>query len=133
MKIGISRAAFDQIVAHAADNPAEEVCGLLLGRPGMIETARPAANVAPDRARTFELDPAVLLQAHRSARVGGPVVLGHYHSHPTGRAEPSAADAAAAEPGLLWLILGSGETGLFEARQNGPIHGRFAAIDHELR
>jgi proteasome lid subunit RPN8/RPN11 len=133
MKIGISRAAFDQIVAHAVQNPAEEVCGLLLGRVGSIETVLPAANIALDRARKFELDPAVLLQAHRAARGDGPAVLGHYHSHPTGRAEPSVADADAAEPGLFWLILGGDGARLFVARQDGPIHGRFVALDYDLR
>lgn len=93
-----------------------EVCGLLLGREGMILDIRTAANVAFDPSRHFELDPAELIAAHRAARAGGPAILGHYHSHPSGRAEPSATDAAQAAPdGSLWLIVGSGTARLWRA------------------
>ncbi len=99
----------------AAADP-HEVCGLLLGREGAILNVRPAVNVAPDPARHFELDPAVLIAAHRAARAGGPAILGHYHSHPSGHAEPSATDAANAAPdGSLWLIVGSGAARLWVA------------------
>lgn len=84
----------------------DEVCGLLLGRDRRIEAIGPAANVAPDPARHFELDPAVLIAAHRAARAGGLPVIGHYHSHPSGIAWPSATDAACASPdGSAWLIV----------------------------
>lgn len=89
----------------------EECCGLLLGRGGRIEEARPAANVAADRRRHFEIDPQALVDAHRAARAGGLEVLGYYHSHPTGPAEPSATDrASAARDGRAWAIVG--ETGI---------------------
>lgn len=133
MKIGISRAAFDQILAHAAENAAEEVCGLLLGSPDTIEMALPAPNVAVDRKRMFELDPVILLHTHRAARAGGPTVLGHYHSHPEGTAKPSLHDAAFAKTGQLWLIVAKGRAALFAARREGPIQGRFVAVDYELR
>lgn len=95
----------EQIMDLAAAQ-AGEVCGLLLGEPGRIATIRPAANVAPDPARHFELDPAVLLAAYRAARQGGARILGHYHSHPSGVAMPSATDRACATPdGTLWLIV----------------------------
>lgn len=94
----------------------DEVCGLLLGQPGCITEIRPAANVAPDPERHFELDPATLLAAHKAARAGGPPILGHYHSHPSGYPEPSAVDAAsAAADGSLWLIIGRGEARLWIA------------------
>ncbi len=56
----------------------------------------PARNVHPDPARHFEIDPQVLIDAHRAARSGGPRVVGYYHSHPNGLARPSAADSALA-------------------------------------
>ncbi|MCP1471367.1 proteasome lid subunit RPN8/RPN11 [Sphingobium sp. OAS761] len=88
----------------------DEICGLLLGRPDDITAILPADNVAPDPARHFELDPARLLSAYRDARTGGPQVVGHFHSHPSGRPVPSATDAACAVPdGRLWLIV-TGET-----------------------
>lgn len=93
-------------ISHAARtaHPAE-ACGLLLGHGGHIASARPAPNVAPDPARHFEIDPAVLIAAHRAARAGGPAVLGYFHSHPNGLARPSATDqASAAGDGRIWAI-----------------------------
>lgn len=91
---------------HAACDLSREICGLLLGCDGRIEEARPAANVAADPARTFEIDPAALFAALRSERTGGPALIGYYHSHPSGAAAPSARDLEmAAEDGKLWLIV----------------------------
>lgn len=106
------------------------MCGLLFGDFAHIRAAEPAANIHPDPGRFFELDPASLFGALRRERKGGPALIGHYHSHPGGRAEPSVIDAAAADPasGLLWLILGDGKAGLFRAVPGGPIHGVFAPL-----
>ncbi len=126
-------ALLDQIRAHAAEAPDEEVCGLLFGDVNMIDAAQPATNIADDRRHRFELDPATLFAAHRAARAGGPGIVGHYHSHPNGVARPSARDAADAEPGSLWLILAGPEALLFEAVEAGPIAGRFRQIEMEIR
>ena len=87
----------------------------------------PAANVAAEPARAFELDPAVLIAAHRAARAGGDAILGHYHSHPGGDPQPSSCDAAAAAAGELWLVVAGREARLWRAVAGGPLHGAFAA------
>jgi proteasome lid subunit RPN8/RPN11 len=115
-------------MALAAED-AQEICGLLLGRDPVIGDIRPAANVAPDPFRHFEIDPAVLIAAHRDARSGGLPVMGHYHSHPSGRVEPSATDAASANPdGSLWLIVASGSATLWRAEQGGAGQVQFVPI-----
>ena len=112
-----------------AANSADEVCGLLLGEGSRIDAILPAANRAPDPARHFELDPVVLIAAHRSARDGGPSVIGHYHSHPSGSAVPSQTDAeCAATDGQLWLIVAGGEARLWRAGRDGMVHGIFTEI-----
>lgn len=119
MRATISSLLRDRIVALAAADD-REICGLLLGQGGRIEAIAPAANVAADPVRHFELDPAALIAAHRAARSGGPTVVGHYHSHPSGVAVPSATDAACATPdGTLWLIVAGNEARLWIA-QPGP-------------
>jgi Predicted metal-dependent protease of the PAD1/JAB1 superfamily len=91
-----------------------EACGLVIGRGKgqLVRVTRlvPAANLlagtSPDR---FELDPATRLQVERELREAGgrDRILGHYHSHPDGTAEPSATDRAMAfEPELAWIIIG---------------------------
>ena len=132
MKYGISRAVLDQILAHAAENPAVEVCGLLLGEGRTILSALPAANVAATPASRFELDPVALLAVHKAQRGGGPEMLGHYHSHPNGVACPSPRDAEAAISGTLWMIVARHEAHLYESVDIGPVAGRFRACGLEI-
>lgn len=118
-----------EIQRHAASS-AEEVCGLLFGAADRIEAAAPAANVHSDPRRFFELDPAALFAALRGARAGGMAVIGHYHSHPGGRATPSRFDAAAADPasGHFWLIVTGEAAALFRVVPGGALHGMFDPV-----
>lgn len=116
MRIEISRSLLDRIVAQAAADRGE-ICGILFGEEASITGAVPAANVAANRTRHFEIDPATLIAAHRAARSGGPRIVGHYHSHPGGAATPSATDAASAQPdGNWWLIVAGRDARLWIAR-----------------
>lgn len=119
MYLTISRPLFEELIQRAADSPDAEICGLLLGRGADIEALLPSANVAADPRDSFEVDPAVLIAAHRAARDGAPAPIGHYHSHPRGRATPSARDAAAAERGSFWIIIAGAEVGCWLAGERG--------------
>jgi proteasome lid subunit RPN8/RPN11 len=89
-------------------------------------------NVAADPESAFEVDPALLLRAHREAREGGHAILGWYHSHPDGVAEPSAVDAArAVEDGKLWLIVAGERLALYVAG-GGAIRNRFTQGSLEI-
>ncbi|WP_243442604.1 M67 family metallopeptidase [Sandarakinorhabdus sp. AAP62] len=121
------------MLATAAATPDEEVCGLLLGRSGRVETLVPARNVARDSARSFEIDPATLLAAHRTARGEGRQVIGHWHSHPNGRREPSARDAGrASENGQIWLIIAGGDIAAWVPQATGPGPATFQPIAIEV-
>jgi proteasome lid subunit RPN8/RPN11 len=114
MKLQISSGDRQFLLEAAAASPQAEVCGLLLGQnndgAGRVETLVPARNVAADPARSFEIDPATLLSTHRAARGHGHQVIGHWHSHPNGRLEPSARDAArATDNGQIWVIIAAGD------------------------
>ncbi|WP_343525647.1 Mov34/MPN/PAD-1 family protein [Sphingomonas sp.] len=130
MTVTISSDTLDFIRIAEAASPDREVCGLLLGEGDRIVTAMPCANVAAEPWHRFEIDPAALIAAHRAARSGGPAIIGHYHSHPTGLAEPSARDAADAAPdGTIWLIAGGGLVTAWRAVAAGRRHGRFDPLD----
>jgi proteasome lid subunit RPN8/RPN11 len=133
MIVGISRSLLEQIVALAAADR-HEICGLLLGTQDRIEAIISAANVAADPARHFELDPAALIAAHRAARSGAHAIIGHYHSHPSGVAAPSATDAACATPdGSLWLIVGGGEATLWRAGPGTAVNVHFTKMHLDSR
>ena len=87
--------------------------------------ARPTANIAPDPARHFEIDPAALFAAHRAERNGGPELLGYYHSHPAGHPVPSATDCEhASGDDRVWAIIAGGEVAFW---RDGP--GGFVALE----
>jgi proteasome lid subunit RPN8/RPN11 len=109
MDLIVTSGAMATLLDEAARARPEECCGLLLGQGNRIVEARPTANVAPDPRRHFEIDPAALIAAHRTAREGGLEVLGYYHSHPAGRAEPSATDRMQVSgDGRVWAIVAGG-------------------------
>lgn len=129
MDIAIASAALTAMLEHARAAAPDEACGLLYGDPATVAAAEPARNVAAHPQRNFEIEPAALLRAHREARATGRQVVGWYHSHPRGSAEPSATDAArAVEDGRLWLIVAGGAVTAWRAVAGGPVHGRFAAV-----
>ena len=101
-----------QVIERAAEAAyPEEACGLLVGRAGpggawQVNAVEASANVAePPRTRRFEVDPKLRLRLERALRESPDSVMGVYHSHPNGRAEPSETDISMIfEPDLIWLI-----------------------------
>jgi proteasome lid subunit RPN8/RPN11 len=125
-KVTISRTLLADLLARAATSPEAEICGLLFGNDTRIDHAQSTPNVAPDPARHFEIDPAALFAALRAERAGGARIMGYWHSHPGGRAHPSATDASmAAGDGKLWLIV----TGHDAATWRSVARGRFDPVE----
>ncbi|MBR9972176.1 M67 family metallopeptidase [Magnetospirillum sp. J10] len=90
-----------------------EACGLIIGRGKgqLIRVTRvvPAENLLAETPDRFELDPATRIAVEKDLRDSGTKdrIIGHYHSHTDGTAEPSATDRAMAfEPEMAWLIVG---------------------------
>lgn len=108
--IVIGRDVLRQVVDAAEAAYPQEACGLLAGRQhpnGTVEILRahPSANLgrAPDR---FEIDPRLWVDLARALGKGSTKVIGLYHSHPDGPAQPSAVDLEAAwGEELIWLIV----------------------------
>ena len=106
--IDLPAALAGQIRRETAAAGARECCGLIEGvRDGetfRVTALHPARNLAA-RADRFEIDPHDHLAASKAARANGCAIIGCYHSHPAGHAQPSARDlAGAAEDNFLWLI-----------------------------
>ena len=110
----------------AAAHP-NECCGLIEGlREGVafrVTALYPARNLAGDADR-FDIDPRDHLAASKTARANGHRIIGCYHSHPEGRAEPSARDlAGAGEENFLWLIAAGAELAAFVYFSGGFVVG----------
>lgn len=107
MDVAVTRDVLDCLTRRAKAAHPQECCGILTGIANRITAAIPAANVHPSPETHFEIDPATLIAAHRATREGGDAVLGYYHSHPNGPAQPSAEDQAQASgDGRIWAIIG---------------------------
>lgn len=99
------------IVDIAESTYPEECCGLLSGieTEGVVhvDEVHASENLAGDRGSRFEVDTALRLRLQRTLRESGRRVVGIYHSHPDGPAQPSTRDLEAAwEPELVWLVVG---------------------------
>ena len=120
MPVCITSSALIAMIAVARRQHPNEACGLLLGHDAVIAIAQATANIAAAPERRFEIDPAALIAAHRAARSGGPVVMGYFHSHPTGPAAPSATDRAmAAGDGRIWAIIAADTVALWRDTPSG--------------
>ena len=104
------------MVAHARAGAPEEVCGILAGTrdgsEGRVAERHPAENVA-DRPRSrYEIDPREQLDRMEAVADAGRAVVGFYHSHPRGPAEPSATDVEEATwPDRSYVIVSLDEDG----------------------
>ncbi len=93
------------IRAAALQSYPRECCGLLIGEGDAVGRVVAAPNIARDPVSHFEIDPQILFDQARSARETNMRILGHYHSHPNGRGEPSDADLLMAhDPDAVWLV-----------------------------
>ena len=106
MRLSCGQIAFLEREALAAF-PAE-CCGLIEGVPGelTVTALHPAQNQAEDTSCRFAIDPALQFSLLRKLKGSRRAIIGCYHSHPNGRAEPSPRDAAgASEEGFLWIVI----------------------------
>lgn len=114
--LSLSRAAYDEILAHAEAGGEQEVCGVLSGERredgdgACVEAVHRATNVADHPETRYRIDPEEQLAIIESVEDAGHEVVGFYHSHPTGPPIPSETDAErAAWPGYSYAICLPGE------------------------
>jgi proteasome lid subunit RPN8/RPN11 len=104
-RVHILAAVLEALTVHARREAPNECCGFLVGTPDRIDESVAVANVAASPTR-FRIDPAEHIALNRRLRGSGRSIVGVYHSHPTGRAEPSPTDIAEAHyPEFVHLIV----------------------------
>ena len=81
----------EEMIRHAAAQSPLEACGLLAGRGARVESVLPITNAAQSPAH-FRMDPLEQLRAFERIESSGLDLVGIFHSHPGGRAYPSAID-----------------------------------------
>lgn len=132
MRVLLAQPLRTQIQQLARDAAPRECCGLLLGTCEAdllrVTSVHPARNLATQADR-FDIAPQDHFAAQRSARASGVAVIGCYHSHPGGVAQPSATDlAGASQDGFLWLIANGEDLNVFVYR-DGVFRGCVTGAD----
>ena len=124
----ISRAAFDEVCAHAREARPAECCGLAGGVGVSARSIYRLTNVAAAPLTAYEAAPRELFEAQRLMRARGEELLAIYHSHPRSR-EPSPSERdvrLAYYPRAVHLIVGF-------AREGGAIVRAFRLYEAERR
>lgn len=120
-RLVISARHLQTLGRHAMMSYPEECCGVLIGRSSegvtVVERVLSVGNEQQgDRRNRFLISPETVLAAHKEARALGLSVVGYYHSHPDGPAQPSEADREQAWPGMSYLIVSVVKRAVAEAR-----------------
>ena len=132
MKLVISSTIMEELQALAMQNAPHEICGIMFGDSKRVDDTQICENVAADPERHFEINPRELIAAEREMRAGGRKIIGYFHSHPSGKVEPSRTDAAsAAADGRIWLILNGKKAAAWVSVKRGEIFNRFDPIRME--
>jgi proteasome lid subunit RPN8/RPN11 len=123
----IGRGLIDRLWQGVHQALPDEACGLLIGEvliPRLgggdgqhlwrVSDILPMRNALAGSDRgpmAFVMDPQDLFDAQRDLRCQGAAVIGHYHSHPNGLAQPSPHDVAQiTDPDAVWFIAAVGGT-----------------------
>jgi proteasome lid subunit RPN8/RPN11 len=102
--VRISRADWDELIAHARADAPNECCGYLWATDGSVQAVRRAENVRHSP-YGYELDSESMLAAWKLDDESG-FQVGTYHSHPKSPAEPSQTDINIADyPDWLYVIV----------------------------
>lgn len=138
--IRLTAAQLGELAVLAEAAYPREACALLVGTGDLrVTEIVPARNLATAPEREFELDPAVQFSVMRMLRETNGTnlrIIGHWHSHPNGRAEPSIQDAAMIhDRSLVWLIsaVQDGRAGLPTAWQPNDTADGFQAMRLEMQ
>jgi [CysO sulfur-carrier protein]-S-L-cysteine hydrolase len=106
----ISGELLGEIVAHALEDPGNEVCGVVAVSEDPVPEAKAvhrAVNVHASPMK-FEIDPQELFALYSSIEDAGQAMGAVYHSHVRSPPYPSQTDVnfAAHWPGVEWIIVG---------------------------
>ena len=109
----------------------DECCGALLGTTDFTSEWHVArtielTNRSAHTEREYLITSDDVRFAQRKGRVDGLDVVGFFHSHPAGPAQPSASDLARAWPGYLYIIVAADEV---HAWTLDPDRDEFLAVD----
>lgn len=112
---------YKEIVEHSVSRPEEEVCGIVYLDKLLVTQVSREVNESSDRANSFKISPSRIIETEN--------ILGIYHTHPKGGAEPSELDIRNSEEMCLPFLIYSNENKNFylyypKSYEPTPLTGR---------
>jgi proteasome lid subunit RPN8/RPN11 len=148
--MNISGELLGELVAHALEDPGNEVCGVVAIEDAGADERPSAPDEGEGHARAvrvlratnihasplkFEIDPKELLALYLGIEAEGQALGAIYHSHVRSRPYPSQTDInfAASWPGVEWIIVGLAAGAEPEVRSYLIEDGRVREVPLEVR
>ncbi len=91
MTLIFRNADLQSIIDHCMMGLPSEACGMMAGKDGRVEKVYCMTNAKPGP-DYYEMDPEEQFRVMKDMRQAGLVMVGMFHSHPTGQAYPSSVD-----------------------------------------
>lgn len=131
--VSISKKTYAAMMLHLRNAYPEEGCGILLGNEHsgtVVGISSMDNSIAEGRkASHYLIDPIELYKLETEGESRGMTVAGIYHSHPDKAAALSKEDKLGMIPGMLYLVVSTGESGIGEIKgyrkdePDGKIYG----------
>jgi len=126
----LPRALVNQILAHAQQNPDEEICGLISKKNGKANHYYRITNVADSKTNRFEMSGAEQISAMKKMRSQDAKLLAIVHSHPDAPAIPSETDRKENQyTDIFYLVVSLDTKGVLELRCFLLINGKFKSAE----
>ncbi len=107
--IVLTKGHLEEMEGHARKERPNEACGILAGRENQVEKVFSCKNVSNNPTSRYTIAPEELIYVFNSVEEQGLEILGFYHSHPSGPANPSNIDLSEATwDGCSYVILHPG-------------------------
>ena len=91
MALIIKKTDFQRIIDHCTTGLPDEACGILAGYGNRVEKIYCMTNAKPGPSY-YEMDAEEQFRVMKDIRDSGSVMVGMFHSHPSGQAFPSSID-----------------------------------------
>lgn len=129
-KLVLPRPLVNQMLAHAQQNPQQEICGLIAINDSQDMRYVRIDNRATDSAHRYQMDDKQLVDNMRQFRLNHETLYAIVHSHPASEAQPSILDIEQANyPDVYYLIISLNTRGVLEMRACNINNGKVAEVE----
>ena len=116
-QINLPRHIVNRLLSLSQQQPEQEICGLISAVNTIATHIYPVENIAQDKKRIFEMNPAEQIDAMKLMRDRDETLFAIYHSHPHASAEPSILDIQQSSyPDAVYLIISLNTKGVLEMK-----------------